>query len=90
MKFNFKKITPIIIGAVLLGSTIGFASATDLGSYPAPFVSGGVADVAIVYGANAAAEDVASAALFTGDLGKLVTSTSGASLSGENFKIEAI
>lgn len=90
MKFNFKKITPIIAGALLLGSTIGFASAADLGSYPSPFVSGGVSDVAVVYGASAAAEDVASAALFTGDLGKLVTSTgSTTSMSGENVKLES-
>jgi hypothetical protein len=88
MKFNFKKITPIIAGALLLGSTIGFASAADLGSYPAPFVSGGVADVAVIYGASADAQDVASGMLFTGHLGELVTSTGGTTVSGDAAKIE--
>jgi len=89
MKFNFKKITPILAGAVLLGSTIGFASAADLGSYPSPFVSGGVADVAVVYGAAANTIDMASATLFTADLSRMVTSTAGgAVISGESVKIE--
>jgi len=69
MKFNFKKIVPILASAVLLGSTIGFASvAADLGSYPAPFVSGGVADVTVIYGSDGMAIDMEAAALLTGDL----------------------
>jgi hypothetical protein len=61
---------------LLLGIIICFASATEytLGSYPSPFVSGGVADVAIIYGVSAAAEDAASSAsLFSTSLGSLVT-----------------
>jgi hypothetical protein len=90
MKFNFKKITPIIAGALLLGSTIGFAAAADLNSYSSPFVSSGVADVAVIYGADAQTIDMASATLFTADLAKLATTTStGAVASGENVKIES-
>ena len=69
MKFNFKKIAPILASAVLLGSTIGVASvAADLGSYPAPFVEGGLVDVAVVYGSDGMAIDMEAAALLTGDL----------------------
>lgn len=69
MKFNFKKIAPILASAVLLGSTIGFASvAADLGSYPSPFVKGGVADVTVIYGSDGMAIDMEAAALLTGDL----------------------
>jgi hypothetical protein len=45
MKFSFKKITSVLASVVMLGSTMGFAAAT---TYPAPFVSGGVANVGIV------------------------------------------
>jgi len=45
MKFNFKKITSVIASAIMLGSTAGFAAAAN---YPAPFISGGVANVGIV------------------------------------------
>lgn len=45
MKFNFRKITSVLASFVMLGSTIGVAAAAN---YPAPFVSGGSADVAVV------------------------------------------
>lgn len=68
MKFNFKKIVPIAIGAVLLGSTIGFAGAlaADV-SYPNDF-----ADSVVVIGAAGAADTVA-ANMIANDLGKLTT-----------------
>ena len=50
MKFNFKKVASVLASVVLLGSTVGIAAAAN---YPAPFVSGGVADLAVVVGANA-------------------------------------
>ncbi len=55
MKFNFRKITSVLASAVMLGSTAGFAAAAM--NYPAPFVKGGVADVAVVVGASAASSD---------------------------------
>jgi hypothetical protein len=47
MKFNFKKISAIVASTIMAGMTFGFAAAA---AYPAPFVSGGAANVAIVYG----------------------------------------
>ena len=43
----FKKITALATTALMLGSSVGIAAAAN---YPTPFVSGGVANVAIVYG----------------------------------------
>jgi hypothetical protein len=45
MKFDFKKITSVLASAVMLGSTLGIAAAAN---YPAPFIQGGSADVAVV------------------------------------------
>ncbi len=47
MKINYKKITALATSALMVGMTMGVAAAAN---YPAPFVSGGAADVAIVYG----------------------------------------
>jgi len=79
MKLNFKKIVPVLTGAILLGSTIGFASSAAAAvSYPTTF-----SDATVVIGSaltdSVAANDIAA------DLGKLSASTS---LSGENVKIE--
>lgn len=55
MKFNFKKIASVLASAVMLTSTIGFASAA---TYPAPFsASGG----AVVYGSAAYVTDATAA-----------------------------
>lgn len=47
MKFNFKKISAIVTSMLVTGMSVGVAAAAN---YPAPFVQGGVANVAIVYG----------------------------------------
>jgi hypothetical protein len=47
MRFNFRKISAIAASALMTGMTLGVAAAAN---YPAPFVSGGVANVAVVYG----------------------------------------
>lgn len=82
--FKFKKIASVLASAVMLSSTIGFAAAA---SYPAPFVVGGTADGAVVYGVNAALSDVTAAIDVQQKLGALVTSgtsgTSSGSVSGE-------
>ncbi len=49
-KFNFKKITAIATSVLMVGMTMGAAAAAN---YPAPFVSGGAANVAVVYGTGA-------------------------------------
>ena len=59
MKFNFKKIATVFASAVMLGSTLGFAAAAN---YPAPFVAGGSADVAVIVGDLAATSDYLAAA----------------------------
>jgi len=50
MGFNFKKISAIATSVLLTGMTMGIAAAAN---YPAPFVSGSSADVAVVYGTGA-------------------------------------
>ena len=47
MKFNFRKISAMAASALVAGMSIGVAAAAN---YPAPFVQGGAANVAIVYG----------------------------------------
>lgn len=55
MKFNFRKITSVLVSAVMLGSTAGLALAAT--NYPAPFIQSGRADVAVVVGSTAAGSD---------------------------------
>jgi len=50
MKFNFKKISAIVASTLMAGMTLGVAAAAN---FPAPFISGGTANVAIVYGTGA-------------------------------------
>src|SRR3989344_411740 len=45
MRFDFKKIASVFASAVMLGSTAGIALAAN---YPAPLITGGAADGAIV------------------------------------------
>jgi len=79
MKFNFKRIAPVLASAVLLGSTIGFAAgAADLTAYPSTFASKGVADVAVVYGEAANVVDVIAGDDFVSDLASIY-GTSGSS-----------
>ncbi|MBS3091233.1 hypothetical protein J4217_02180 [Candidatus Pacearchaeota archaeon] len=56
---NYKKIAAVLAGVTMLGSTVALAAAAN---YPAPFVSGGSADVAIVYGSTAANTDLVAVA----------------------------
>ena len=51
MKFNFKKISAITGSLLLAGMSVAIPVAAA--NYPAPFVAGGSADVAIVYGTGA-------------------------------------
>lgn len=73
MKFNFRKISAIATSVLMTGMTMAGAAAA---SYPAPFVSGSTADVAIVYGANAAQTDLTAATNIQTNLAsKIKTST---------------
>ncbi len=56
MRFSFKKIGSVLASTAMLSSTVALAAAAN---FPAPFVTGGTADVAIVHGgANAAYTDL--------------------------------
>jgi len=85
MRFNFKKIAAIGTSILLTGMSMGLAAAA---AYPAPFVTGGVGDVGIVYGANAPV-DLLPAANIQSDLsGRASTSTgSSATTSGETYPL---
>lgn len=81
--FNFKKIASVLASVVMLSSTIGFAAAAK---YPEPFVKGGTADSAVIWGANAAMTDLTAAIDLQQSLGALVktgTTTTGAGIVGE-------
>lgn len=49
MIFNFRKIASALASTAMVGSTVALAAAA---SFPAPFVDGGAADVAVVYGSQ--------------------------------------
>jgi hypothetical protein len=92
MKINFRKIVSVLAGAVMLGSTIGMAAAAN---YPAPFVQGGVADVAIVYGASANVLDSAQAGIIQSNLQlqlaqQTATSGTGTSATGTGGDITSL
>src|SRR3989338_5787308 len=73
MRFNFRKVSSVLGSAVMLGSTFALAAAAN---YPAPFVSGGSADVAVVYGSSAAQTDYAAATNIGSDLSATLASQS--------------
>jgi len=50
--FKFKKIASVLATTAMLTSTVALAAAA---TYPEPFVTGGVADVSVVYGSHTAA-----------------------------------
>ena len=84
--FNVKKLSAIGASALMVGLTMGSAYAAN---YPAPFVSGSSADVAIVYGSVASSLDLVGASNIQANLqtalggssGGTVTTTSGETVS---------
>jgi hypothetical protein len=81
MKFNFRKISAIAASAILTGMTLGVAAAA---AYPAPFVSGGAANVAIVYGTGAGVSslDLVQAGNIQSSLQSKMTTGSGTTSTG--------
>jgi len=63
----------------MIGSTVALAAAA---SFPAPFVSGGSADVGIVYGSSGASSDLVAAADIQSSLSSALASQGGSSSSG--------
>ena len=92
MKFNFRKISAIGASALLTGMTLGVAAAAN---YPAPFVVGGSADVAVVYGTGAGVStlDLIQAGNIQSNLQASMgaagtTTTSGTVSGGDSVKLE--
>jgi hypothetical protein len=73
MRLNFRKISALASSALMLGMTAGIAAAAN---YPAPFVSGGSANVAIVYGSGAAFSDQTAAQSISTSLSGFVSGVS--------------
>lgn len=66
MKLNFRKIASVLSSAVMISSTVALAAAA---TYPAPFISGGSPDVAVVFGSAPGAQlDLAAVVDVTNDL----------------------
>lgn len=87
MKFNFRKISAIAASALMTGMTMGVAAAAN---YPAPFVSGGVANVAVVYGTGSGVSslDLVQANNIQDSLAKFVSGGSVVVEGGESFVLE--
>jgi len=89
MRLNFRKISALGASILLTGMTLGVAAAA---AYPAPFVAGGSANVAIVYGTGAGVSqfDIVQAGNVQSDLQSYMgSSSSGSSTSttGETIAI---
>ncbi len=89
MKQIFKKISAIAASVLMTGMTMGIAAAAN---YPSPFVAGGAADVAIVYGTGAGVSslDLVQASNIQADLSsRLGTGTGGTGTvtGGDSFLI---
>jgi hypothetical protein len=90
MRFNFRKISALASSALMVGMTMGVAAAAN---YPAPFVSGGTANVAIVYGTGAgvSALDVVQAGNIQSSLQGYMTGTGSSTTTvtgGDSIKLE--
>src|SRR3990167_10610183 len=90
MRFNLRKISALASSALMIGMTAGIAAAAN---YPAPFVVGGTADVAVVYGTGTgvSALDVVQAGNIQSSLQSFMGGTTGgttASTSGEVVSLD--
>jgi len=71
---NFKKIATVLGSTLMVGSTMAMAAAAN---YPGPFVQGGNANVAIVYGDAAASSDIVAASNINTDLASALAGQTG-------------
>jgi hypothetical protein len=88
MNINFRKISAVLTSGIMAFSGVGFAAAVN---YPAPFVSSGVADVAVVYGVNAQNMDTVQAGNIQTNLQSKMSgsgSSSATSTGGESVMID--
>lgn len=80
MKLNFRKIASVLSSAVMVSSTVALAAAA---TYPAPFISSGTPDVAVVFGSAPGAQlDLAAVVDVTNDLQYRLGGGSGSGSSG--------
>jgi len=86
MYFNFKKIASAVSSALMVTSTVALAAAAN---YPAPFVSGSHADVAIIVGDTAASTDAAAAAALSADLGAKFVAAGGSTTTSATVSDDA-
>ncbi len=89
MKINFKRISAIAASVLLTGMSVGVAAAAN---YPAPFVQGGVANVAVVYGTGTGVStlDLVQAGNIQSNLQSQMGTTgtgTGATTSGETVEL---
>lgn len=89
MKYNLKKVATVFASALMLGSTAGLALAAN---YPAPFVSNGAANVAVVVGSASGADDGAAALDIAEDLSSALAGSTGSGAvvveGGDSFRLE--
>lgn len=80
MRKIFKKVSAIAASALMVGMTMGVAAAAN---YPNPFVVGGAADVAIVYGTGSGVStlDLVQAGNIQSNLQSFMTGTTGGATS---------
>jgi len=85
MKFNFRKIASVLTTTAMLSSTVALAAAAN---YPAPFVSGGNANVNIVVSSSPAAiTDVAATVDIVSNLQQKLAEQSGGGTTGTNVGV---
>ena len=81
MKLNFRKVSAIGASLLLTGMSMGVAAAV---AYPAPFIEGGVANAAIVYGTG---EGVSTLDLVqAGNIQSNLQSKMGSSVGSSSYK----
>jgi hypothetical protein len=81
MRINFKKVSAIAASVLMVGMTMGTAVAAN---YPAPFVAGGAANVAVVYGTGSGVSslDLIQAGNIQSNLQSYMTGSDGTTVTG--------
>ena len=85
MKFNFKKISAIAAGALMVGMTVGVAAAA---SFPSPYSSSTGSGVAVVTGTGTGVDDTVAASSITNYLATQVRTTGTSVSGGDSYKFE--
>lgn len=82
-----RKIAPLAASALMLVGSVGFAAAADLADFPQPYVdAAGIADVAIIIGADAESQDTIAAVDIQSSLVVPVASSGATTITGGESK----